>query len=131
MGMFKLEILTPNGIIFKDNVIDATFPGEEGEFGVVEHHAALTTLLQVGVIEITTKENTIEAVLIDWGVVQVDDSNVTVLADGAVAIKGADESVIAKAIEEAKELMQSVAPSSAVIASVSARLETVAKQLLL
>lgn len=129
--MFELEILTPNGVIFHDNVIEATFPGEEGEFGVLAHHSTVTTLLQTGVIEIINKNNSIEAVLVDWGVVQVDNDHVTVLADGAVAIKGDTSSSIAKAIEDAKELMHSVAPSSAVIASVSAKLENLATQVMI
>lgn len=129
MDMFELEILTPNGVIFHDNVIEATFPGEEGEFGVLSHHSTVTTLLQTGVIEVVKQDSSTEAVLVDWGVVQVDSDHVVVLADGAVAIKGDTKSSIAKAIEEAKELMHSVAPSASVIASVSAKLETIASQM--
>ena len=131
MDIFELEILTPNGVIFHDNVIEATFPGEEGEFGILAHHSTVTTLLQTGVIEVAKQDNSIEAVLVDWGVVQVDSDHVTVLADGAVAIKGDTQSSIAKSIDDAKELMHSVAPSASVIASVSAKLENLATQVLM
>jgi F-type H+-transporting ATPase subunit epsilon len=51
---------------------------------------------------------------------------VTVLVDGAVAIRGDSESEVAKALDEAKELIASVADSHAMIASVSARVESAA-----
>ena len=129
METFKLEILTPSGEIFNDNVVSTTLPGEEGEFGVLAHHATLTTLLQAGVIDIERENKTLESVAINWGVVQVDESKVVVLVDGAVAIKGETESEIANAIAEAKKLISDVSDSSIAIATVSAKLENAAHKL--
>jgi F-type H+-transporting ATPase subunit epsilon len=130
MDTFKLEILTPNGAIFMGNVVSVTLPGEEGEFGVLAHHASLTTLLQAGVIDLETDHKTVESVAVNWGVVQVDESKVVVLVDGAVSIKGASESEIAAALAEAKKLIEDVSDSSAAIASVSAKLESAAQKLI-
>ena len=130
MDTFKLEILTPNGAIFMGNVGSVTLPGEEGEFGVLAHHASLTTLLQAGVIDLETDHKTVESVAVNWGVVQVDESKVVVLVDGAVSIKGASESEIAAALAEAKKLIEDVSDSSAAIASVSAKLESAAQKLI-
>ncbi|MDD2357892.1 MAG: ATP synthase F1 subunit epsilon [Thiovulaceae bacterium] len=130
MDTFKLEILTPNGAIFMGNVVSVTLPGEEGEFGVLAHHASLTTLLQAGVIDLETDHKTVESVAVNWGVVQVDESKVVVLVDGAVSIKGASESEIAAALAEAKKLIEDVSDSSAAIASVSAKLENAAQKLI-
>ena len=52
MDTMKLEIVTPHGEIFKGNVKSATFPGAEGEFGVLPEHASLDSLLEGGVIDI-------------------------------------------------------------------------------
>ena len=130
MDTFKLEILTPNGAIFMGNVVSVTLPGEEGEFGVLAHHASLTTLLQAGVIDLETDHKTVESVAVNWGVVQVDESKVVVLVDGAVSIKGASESEIATALAEAKKLIEDVSDSSVAIASVSAKLENAAQKLI-
>ena len=130
MDTFKLEILTPNGAIFMGNVVSVTLPGEEGEFGVLAHHASLTTLLQAGVIDLETDHKTVESVAVNWGVVQVDESKVVVLVDGAVSIKGASESEIAAALAEAKKLIEDVSDSSSAIASVSAKLENAARKLI-
>ncbi|WP_345980747.1 ATP synthase F1 subunit epsilon [Sulfurimonas sp. HSL3-2] len=130
MDTFRLEILTPNGEIFNGDVVSTTLPGEEGEFGVLAHHASLTTLLQAGVIDLETEDKTVESVAINWGVVQVDESKVVVLVDGAVAIQGESESEIAHALAEAKKLIEDVSDSSTAIATVSARLETAAQKLI-
>ena len=130
MDMLKLEILTPNGEIFNDEVISATLPGEEGEFGVLASHASLTTLLEAGVIDIEKKDKTVESILINWGVVQVDEAKVIVLVEGAVAIRGDSESAVAAALEDAKKLVSDIADSNPAIASVSARIESAAKKLL-
>ena len=130
MDTFKLEILTPNGEIFNGDVVSTTLPGEEGEFGVLAHHASLTTLLQAGVIDLETVDKKVESVAINWGVVQVDEEKVVVLVDGAVAIQGENESEIATALEDAKKLIEDVSDSSAAIASVSAKLENAAQKLI-
>ena len=130
MDTFTLEILTPNGQIFSGPVISVTLPGEEGEFGVLAHHASLTTLLTSGVVDIVKEDKKQESVLINWGVAQVDEEKVVVLVEGAVAIRGESEGEISKALEEAKALLNDIADSGIAIATASAKLETAAKNLL-
>ena len=130
MDMFKLEILTPNGEIFNDDVVSVVLPGEEGEFGVLARHASLSTLLEAGVVDIEKKDKSVESILINWGVVQVDEEKVIVLVEGAVAIRGESESAIANALEDAKELISSIADSNPAIAAVSARIESAAQKLI-
>ena len=130
MDMLKLEILTPNGVIFDGNAISVTLPGEEGEFGVLAHHSALTTLLEAGVIDVEKEDKSVESILVNWGVVHVDEEKVVVLVEGAVAIRGENESSIADALEEAKNLIDSIADSNPAIATVSAKLESAAQKLI-
>ena len=130
MDKLKLEILTPNGQIFNGEAVSVTLPGEEGEFGVLAHHSSLTTLLEAGVIDIEKEDKTVESILINWGVVNVDEEKVIVLVEGAVAIRGDSESAISKALEDARELISSIADSNSAIASVSAKIESAARRLL-
>ncbi len=130
MDKLKLEILTPNGEIFNDSVVSVTLPGEEGEFGVLPHHASLSTLLEAGVIDIEKEDKSVESILINWGVVQVDETKVIVLVEGAVAIRGDNESDIATALEDAKQLINDIADANPAIASVSAKIESAAQRLI-
>ena len=126
MHTLELEVLTPSGAIFNGPVKSVTVPGEEGEFGVLPEHVGLTTLLQAGVVDIIKENGKKESIVVNWGVVQIASNLVTVLVDGAVAIRGDSESEVAKALDEAKDLIASVADSHSMIASVSARIESAA-----
>jgi len=127
METLKLEIVTPHGLIFEGDVKSVTFPGEEGEFGVLPRHASLLALLKPGVIEIEKADGSKESVVINWGHVKVDENKATALVEGAVPLAGADESEIAKRIEEAKELIEKASENKAALAAVEARIEKAAK----
>lgn len=127
MDLLKLEIVTPEGLIFSNNVKEVTFPGSEGEFGVLPGHAALVSLLKVGVIDIELESGKHEVVAINWGHVTIDEKKATVLAEGAVSVSGDSESEIAKALEDAKKLIDSMSDSEVTMAAARARIESVAR----
>lgn len=130
MDKLKLEILTPNGVIYNGEALSVTLPGEEGEFGVLAGHSCLTTLLEAGVVDIEKEDKSVESILINWGVVQVDEAKVIVLVEGAVAIRGDSESDIANALEDAKKLINDIADANPAIAAATARIESAAQRLL-
>jgi F-type H+-transporting ATPase subunit epsilon len=127
METLKLEIVTPEGLIFSNNVKDVTLPGSEGEFGVYPGHAALVSLLQAGVIDIELENGKHEVVAINWGHAKVDENSVTILADGAVSIAGDSESAIASSLESARKLIESMSDSDIAIATATAKIEAVAR----
>lgn len=126
MDTLHIEITTPDGMIFAGDAQSVTLPGTEGEFGVLPGHTSLVSLLKAGIIEIKTKSDLIESVAIDSGYVEVSSSKVDVLAEGAVAIAGSDESQIAQSIGKAKELLQS-AHTNITITSLEAKIELAGK----
>ena len=126
MELFKLEIVTPTGVIFDNEVKQVTLPGAEGEFGVLPRHAALVSLLETGVIVIDKADGSEVAVAINSGYVKVEEEKTTCIVDGAVAISGGD-SDLAKALEEAKKLLESAQASNTVIAAAVSKIERVGK----
>lgn len=127
MNTLKLEIVTPEGQIFSNNVKSVTLPGSEGEFGALPNHASLVTLLNAGIIDIELGDGNHDVVAINWGHVKVDENSVTVLADGAVSIGGSSESEIAKSLDAAKELLKSIGDSDIAIAIATSRIEAITK----
>ncbi len=124
----KLEIVTPNGVIFDDEVKQVTLPGTEGEFGVLARHATLVSLLDTGVIVIEKADGSEVAVAINSGYVKVDEEKTTCIVDGAVALSGEDSN-LAKALDEAKELLKKAESSSIAIASAVSKVEQIGKSL--
>ena len=128
MELMKLEIVTPNGMIFDGSVKQVTLPGSEGEFGVLANHATLVSLLQAGVIVIETTDSKEIAVAINSGYVKVDEEKTTCIVDGAVAISGTD-SDLAKALDDAKTLLKSAEASSTAIAAAVSKVEQIGKSI--
>ena len=126
MELMKLEIVTPNGVIFDAEVKQVTLPGSEGEFGVLANHATLVSLLDTGVIVIDKADGSEVAVAINSGYVKVDEEKTTCIVDGAVALSGAD-SDLAQALEAAKELLKSTESSNTAIAAAVSKVEQIGK----
>ena len=124
-----IDIVTPLGRIFEGEIKEATFPGSEGEFGVLEGHAPLMTNLKPGVITIKKANGKEEMIAINWGYVNVNPDKISVLVDGAVPIKGSDENEIANSIQKAKELLKQATDSDTLVATVSAKIESAARNI--
>ena len=128
MELMKLEIVTPLGVIFDDEVKQVTLPGSEGEFGVLPKHSTILSLLNTGVIVIDTKDNKELSVAIDSGYVKVEEDKTLCIVDGAVALSG-DDNNLAKAISEARELLQKAGESNMGIATAMGKVEHISKSL--
>ena len=126
MELLKLEIVTPNGVIYDGEAKQVNLPGSEGEFGVLAGHAALVSLLDTGVIVIEKEDSSEIAVAINSGYVKVEEAKTTCIVDGAVALSG-DDSDLAKALEAAKELLKSTEASNTAIASAVSKVEQIGK----
>ena len=127
METLKLDIVTPVGKIFSNDVKSVTLPGSEGEFGVLPGHIGIVTTLNPGVIEIEKVDGKKEIVAINWGYAKVDEKSVDILAEGAVDINGDSESEIAKAIANAKQLLEDYTDNNVAVSMVVSRMENVAK----
>jgi len=125
----KIDIVTPLGRIFQGEIKEATFPGIDGEFGVLEGHSPLVTNLKPGVITLKKENGKEEVIAINWGYVEVTPDHINVLAEGAVPVTGSSESEIAEAIERAKKLIKEAADSDVLAAAVEAKIENAARNL--
>jgi F-type H+-transporting ATPase subunit epsilon len=128
MELLKLDIVTPDGVIFDAEVKQVNLPGSEGEFGVLPRHATLVSLLDTGVITIEQSDGSEVAVAINSGYVKVDEEKTTCIVDGAVSLSG-EGSDLAQALENAKTLLKSTESSSTAIASAVAKIDQIAKSI--
>ena len=127
MDKLHLEIVTPQGQVFSDDVNGVVLPGSEGEFGVLPNHASLISLLKAGVIDIEDKDKKHDIVAINWGYAKIDEDKVTILADGAVYVAGDSESELANSLNKAKELIESMSSDTNAFASTIAKMENVVR----
>ncbi|MXN92777.1 hypothetical protein GR160_16230 [Flavobacterium sp. Sd200] len=54
--MLSLEIVSPEGHLFKGNVTSVTVPGTDGEFQMLNHHANIVSILAEGTVKIAVPD---------------------------------------------------------------------------
>ncbi len=102
-----LTIVTPERIVFSEEVSQATMMTESGEITVLEHHIPLVTNLKAG--EIRYQKNGQEfALAISGGFAEIKaDNTIAILADTAEHANEIDLVRANAALEKAKKLMTS------------------------
>lgn len=93
-----LDIVTPHGHVFTDEVDEIVATGSEGEFGVLPDHVPFLTTLKIGMLTYKKGSET-GHFFVNWGYAEVGPDKVTVLADSAERSEDID-------VERAKEAMK-------------------------
>jgi F-type H+-transporting ATPase subunit epsilon len=100
----KLEIVTPERLIFSDLVDYVGAPGIDGELGILPLHCPLITILQPGELRIKKEEEEI-LVAIGGGFLEVRPERIIVLADLAERDELIDAQKAAEAKQHAEEAL--------------------------
>lgn len=79
--MYHLKVLTPEEIIFDDEVVAIIAPGTLGYLGVLTNHAPLMTTLKTGHLIITDKDKKKHFYEISHGFLEVNHNQVFLLVD--------------------------------------------------
>jgi F-type H+-transporting ATPase subunit epsilon len=103
MATIHVDVVSAEASIFSGEAKFVTLPGEMGELGIYPRHTPLITRIKPGAVRIVRADNDEEEfVFVAGGILEVQPSTVTVLADTAIRGHDLDE---AKAIE-AKRLAE-------------------------
>lgn len=106
MSTLHLEIITPERIVYSDEVDEVIVPGFEGELGILPHHTALFTQVKPGEIKIK-KGGEDFFLAVTGGFLDVaPQSKVTILADYAVRAEEVEIARAEQAKKRAEELMK-------------------------
>jgi F-type H+-transporting ATPase subunit epsilon len=116
----RLEIVTPDGTAFSEDVEMVTMEAVEGQIGILPYHTRLMTQLVPGEMIVTRGGK--EALLaVGEGLVVVTGSHVSVLTDMAIAADKIDEAKVEEARRRAAARLQDKI-SDEEVASVNASL---------
>jgi len=96
----KLEIVTPQGTVFSEDVHMVTLPAIEGQMGIYPNHMRLITEIEPGEI-IVTKDGQDQYLAVGEGLVEVAAQSVSVVTDMAIPSDKIDEAKVEEARERA------------------------------
>src|ERR1044071_4357043 len=116
----KLEIITPEGTVYSDDVEMVTLPGVVGQMGIYPQHVPLMTQMVPGEI-IAHKDGRDLFIAAGEGLIDVSAGRVSVLTDLAVAADRIDEAKAEEARRRAEARLREKL-SDEEVASVNASL---------
>lgn len=99
----QLDVVSVEKSIFSGKVKYVQVTGSEGEMGIKVGHAPLITSIKPGMVHIVKEDNTDEYIYISGGMLEIQPSNVSVLADIASRAEDLDEQAALSAKQKAEE----------------------------
>jgi F-type H+-transporting ATPase subunit epsilon len=123
----KLEVVTPEAIVYSEDVDMVTLPAFDGQIGVLPRHVPLLTQVVPG--EMIVRKGTRETfVAVGEGLVEITGNSVSIVTDMAVAAENVDEARAEEARQRAAARLRDKI-SDEELASVNASLARTLAQL--
>ncbi len=125
----RCDIVSAEAEIFHGEATLVVVTGELGELGIAPKHAPLITRLRPGKVVVTQPNGEVLDFAISGGILEVQPTVVTVLADTAVRAQDIDEAAVRAAKEEAERILtrrgeaMEIAEAQARLAEVTAQLQ--------
>ncbi len=129
MSTFRCDIVSAEEEIFHGEAELLVATGEIGELGIAPKHAPLITRLKPGKVVVTLPGGEQLDFAVSGGILEVQPTVVTVLADTAVRAQDIDEAAVRAAKEEAERVLagrseqMDVAEAQAKLAETMAQLQ--------
>ena len=129
-----VDVVSAEEQIFSGEAEFAVFPGEAGELGIYPRHAPLLTRIRAGAVRLKIPDrDEFEMVYVSGGILEVQPTLITLLADTAIRAKDLDEAQAIKARQRAEEALKNrsadvgYASAEAELAQALAQLQTIKK----
>jgi F-type H+-transporting ATPase subunit epsilon len=103
---FPVEVLTPEGQVFADEVEMVSTRTTTGSIGVLANHAPLMAILDPAELRLYKSESDVVKFAQGEGYLQVVDNSALVLVEEAVAPEDIDRSAIESQLKEARDSME-------------------------
>ncbi len=106
----KFEIVTPERVVLKEDIVQLSVPTVQGEITVLPNHIPLVATLKPGVAEIVKADGVRDIMSLSGGFIEVLKDKIVILADTAERAEEIDvdraEEARQRAEESVKELRQ-------------------------
>lgn len=101
----KLEIVTPESVIYSEDVDMVTLPGSEGESGIYPNHVPLMTKMKAGELAVK-KDGAEEFLAVAEGFAEITGDHVAILTENAIDSADVDEAAAEEAKAKAEQRLE-------------------------
>lgn len=108
MATFPFSLVSPEKVLFNQDVSMVVIPGLEGDIGVLPHHAPFLTLLRPGVVTVYEEAKVLVRIFVDGGFSEVTPERCVALVTEGTPLEALDKSALEI---EIKNLVEDLADS--------------------
>jgi len=123
-----LDVVSAEESLFSGAVQELLAPGAMGDLGIMPRHSQLISTLKAGELRYKTDDGE-ASLFIAGGILEVQPSVVTVLADTAIRAEDLDESLAEEAKKRAEDALEGKDPDDMDYEAVQAELEAAKAQI--
>ena len=91
---FKIEIISPEKIIFSDEEKMVTLPSYEGNMSILKNHISIITFLRPGIIKVQKNDGNFEKFFVQDGTVEFSNDSLVVLSASSINIKDLSKELV-------------------------------------
>ena len=84
---FKIEIISPEKIIFSDSAKMIKIPSYEGDMSILKDHISIITFLRPGLVKVEKKDNDFEEFFVQDGTIEFFNNTLILLSASAINLK--------------------------------------------
>jgi len=106
---FKLDIVTPERVVFSEDVASLVVPADEGYYGVLAGHAPFLCTIRPGEVSIRRERGEMHYAT-GGGFMEVTQEHAIILCESAEETAGIDVQRAEEALERAKQRLAATAP---------------------
>ena len=101
--IFKLEIISPERVIFSGDVKIVKLPSYEGDMSILKNHISIITFLRPGIVKVRINENNFSQFFVEDGTVEYFNNTLAVLSASAMNIKDLSKGFVENLNKETEE----------------------------
>ena len=101
--LFELELVSPESLLFSEQVEMVVVPGEDGDFGVLAGHSPVISNIRPGTLAVFEGGSVKERYFLGGGFVEVTNARCTILAEGAIAVGDIDRTQVEQEIRDLRD----------------------------
>jgi F-type H+-transporting ATPase subunit epsilon len=111
MSGFQVTLVSPEHLLYADEVNQVDLPGAEGDLGVLAGHAPIVTMLRPGIATMI-RDDARESFVLLGGLAEFSNGQLTILAETAAPVGEFDLAALKDRIDELENRLSQTAPGA-------------------
>ena len=102
---FKLQIISPEKILFSESVKMVTVPSFEGDMSILKNHISIISFLRPGRVKIKKNDEGLEEFFLEDGTIEFNKDNLVILSSSVMNLKNISKEFLDNALKTTQDTL--------------------------